>query len=60
MPNGEVVAVTASFGVCSWIAAGRDTDRLFKLADQALYVAKREGNCVRVWSDAMGGANPNV
>ncbi|MEH3085577.1 MAG: GGDEF domain-containing protein [Xylophilus ampelinus] len=51
LPDGS--AVTASFGV-SWMARGGDFDRAYGLADEALYVAKREGrNRVR---RAEGGA----
>jgi diguanylate cyclase (GGDEF)-like protein len=40
LPDGS--GVTASFGV-SWASRGGDFDRVYGLADQALYIAKRGG-----------------
>lgn len=43
------VTVTASIGVATTSVPGQDGDTLFKLADAALYDAKRDGrNCVRI------------
>ncbi|KAF0231037.1 MAG: two-component system cell cycle response [Beijerinckiaceae bacterium] len=43
------VTVTASIGVATTSVPGQDGDALFKLADAALYDAKRDGrNCVRI------------
>jgi len=53
LPDGSTVAVDGSFGVCSWMTAGCDADRLFKRADRALYAAKRTGRRVTVWSAAL-------
>lgn len=42
-PDGTAVAVTASFGVASVVAAGVQRDDLLEAADRALYQAKRNG-----------------
>ncbi|HMA93986.1 MAG TPA: GGDEF domain-containing protein, partial [Polyangiaceae bacterium] len=41
-PQGELV-VTCSVGVATYPTAGQDWDTLFKSADEALYVSKRNG-----------------
>ena len=56
LPNGVEYPVRASFGVCSWIEAGRDTGRLFTQADRALYVAKRRGDAVVRWAPDLAPA----
>lgn len=44
LDNGEHVIVTASFGVATLIATSEDdSNELIKIADEALYSAKREG-----------------
>ena len=43
-PEGESIAVTASFGVASYPAADiKDGTELFAVADRRLYEAKRRG-----------------
>jgi two-component system, cell cycle response regulator len=42
--NGQIIVpITVSIGVCSTMDASRSADSLFKLADEALYQAKRAG-----------------
>lgn len=44
--SGQVLVVTASFGVVTMPSAAGDFDTLYAMADQALYAAKRRGrNC---------------
>lgn len=55
-PQGKL-KVTCSLGVATFPQAGSDWESLFKAADEALYVSKRQGrNRVTVWSPAARGA----
>jgi diguanylate cyclase (GGDEF)-like protein len=43
MPNGDLVTVTASFGVASFPEAAFELGEVLAAADSALYAAKRDG-----------------
>ena len=46
--KGAAIPVTASFGVATYLENVTTRDRLFPVADEALYRAKADGrNCVR-------------
>jgi len=51
--KGKKLKITVSIGVASWHGEKRiDKDKLIKMADDALYKAKRDGrNLVRVWEE---------
>jgi diguanylate cyclase (GGDEF)-like protein len=55
---GEKVVVTASFGVSDSIVCGYDFDKLFAVADLALYKSKNQGRN-RVPFDALAMADDN-
>jgi len=58
--GGESVEARASFGVCTWMASGFDTEALFQRADKALYRAKLEGIGAAVWvPDTSAGPAPS-
>ncbi|MBX3097454.1 MAG: diguanylate cyclase [Fimbriimonadaceae bacterium] len=55
--HGEPSGVTLSFGISIFMQDASDLDELLKLADEALYVAKRAGkNCYRFASDLPAAA----
>ncbi len=43
LPDGQMLRFTVSIGVCSLAARDLSVKQLFKVADQALYAAKRGG-----------------
>ena len=52
LPDGQMLRFTVSIGVCSLAARDLSVKQLFKVADQALYAAKRGGrNRVEIPSD---------
>jgi two-component system cell cycle response regulator len=54
LPNGEKLSVTVSIGLFNQTLQDHDTpDTIMKLADQALYAAKRGGRNQVVGSDAL-------
>ena len=54
LPNGEKLSVTVSIGLFNGKIQDHDTpDTIMKLADQALYAAKRGGRNQVVSSDAL-------
>ena len=42
-PAGEVITLTASFGVSGWLASDKDREHVLRRADNALYEAKDQG-----------------
>lgn len=56
LPSGEVLTVTASIGVSSWLSGEPDLLPAIKRADLALYQAKQNGrNRVEIY-DPEGAA----
>jgi diguanylate cyclase (GGDEF)-like protein len=54
LPDGRKFNVTASMGIASYPECAKDADTLIKHADQALYLAKREGrNRVMLYRDLL-------
>ena len=46
-PDGQLMALTASFGVSGWLVADTSREHVLQRADHALYQAKAQGrNCV--------------
>ena len=56
--SGADVSVTASLGVVGFPDHGAALDRLERLADAALYIAKREGRNRVVLADPASGGSP--
>lgn len=51
---GQQVTITPSIGVSMWTPAVDDIDTLVKQADEAMYIAKRDGrNCIRYFDKAL-------
>jgi len=53
VPDGSIIAVTASFGIAE-ITFDHPVEAILGQADKALYAAKEAGrNCVRTWDPAL-------
>ncbi|WP_151956857.1 sensor domain-containing diguanylate cyclase [Acinetobacter guillouiae] len=47
-PIGEIPAITVSIGIAHWPEISTDIHKVFKAADEYLYLAKKDGrNCIR-------------
>ena len=58
LEGGVEIQLRGSFGACTWIEAGCDSEALYQNADRALYRAKEAGNRVEVWTRAGFAAGP--
>jgi diguanylate cyclase (GGDEF)-like protein len=58
LEGGVEIQLRGSFGACTWIEAGCDSEALYQNADRALYRAKKAGNRVEVWTRATFASDP--